>query len=383
MRIAIIGSGIAGSLLAKNLDGVSGITVDLYERAAPGEHDGAGTGLNLGPNGFKALRLHDPETHARLRAASFEWRTWVVELVDGTKLLDLDLLDLADETGARLRWSELYALMRAPVLARTRYGHAFETLEEDSARRLVPVFKTPSGQIVRDGGYDLVVAGDGRFSKLRELTCGPIQSQQMGIGIWRLLTSDEGSPFDDYRQWFHGNNRLLAYRVPGGHVYACGVFALGGAAIEAHHKTEEFRQACFRPEGKPPCPSVAWILARAREEEQELHWARLQVSPLLRGDATGRVLLLGDAAQAMVPTLGQGATQAIEDGVIAASILRKGGGVKEIAASRDARVEFVRDFSLEATDTMLGADPVAGTLAKSGPEFLAKLKKLYRDVPGP
>jgi salicylate hydroxylase len=383
MRIAIIGSGIAGSLLAKNLDGVSGITVDLYERAAPGEHDGAGTGLNLGPNGFKALRLHDPETHARLRAASFEWRTWVVELVDGTKLLDLDLLDLADETGARLRWSELYALMRAPVLARTRYGHAFETLEEDSAGRLVPVFKTPSGQIVRDGGYDLVVAGDGRFSKLRELTCRPIQSQQMGIGIWRLLTSDEGSPFDDYRQWFHGNSRLLAYRVPGGHVYACGVFALGGEAIEAHHKTEEFRQACFRPEGKPPCPSVAWILARAREEEQELHWARLQVSPLLRGDATGRVLLLGDAAQAMVPTLGQGATQAIEDGVIAASILRKGGGVKAIAASRDSRVEFVRDFSLEATDTMLGTDPVAGTKAKSGPEFLAKLKKLYRDVPGP
>jgi salicylate hydroxylase len=383
MRIAIIGSGIAGSLLAKNLDGVSGITVDLYERAAPGEHDGAGTGLNLGPNGFKALRLHDPETHARLRAASFEWRTWVVELVDGTKLLDLDLLDLADETGARLRWSELYALMRAPVLARTRYGHAFETLEEDSAGRLVPVFKTPSGQIVRDGGYDLVVAGDGRFSKLRELTCGPIQSQQMGIGIWRLLTSDEGSPFDDYRQWFHGNNRLLAYRVPGGHVYACGVFALGGEAIEAHHKSEEFRRACFRPAGKPPCPSVAWILSRAREEEQELHWARLQVSPLLRGDATGRVLLLGDAAQAMVPTLGQGATQAIEDGVIAASILRKGGGVKEIAASRDSRVEFVRDFSLEATDTMLGADPVAGTKAKSGPEFLAKLKKLYRDMPGP
>jgi salicylate hydroxylase len=383
MRIAIIGSGIAGSLLAKNLDGVAGVTVDLYERAAPGEHDGAGTGLNLGPNGFKALRLHDPETHARLRAASWEWRSWIVELVDGTRLLDLDLLDLADEPGARLRWSELYALMREPVLARTRYGHEFVALEEDSAKRLVPIFKTPSGETIRNGGYDLLVAGDGRFSKLRELTCGPIQSQQMGIGIWRLLTSDEGSPFDDYRQWFHGNNRLLAYRVPGGHVYACGVFALGGETVEAHHKTEDFRRACFLPQDKPPCPSVAWILDRAAAQENDLHWARLQVSPLLRGDESGRVLLLGDAAQAMVPTLGQGATQAIEDGVIAASILRKGGGVKAIAAARDARVEFVRDFSLEATDTMLGADPVAGTLAKSGPEFLAKLMKLYRDVPGP
>ncbi len=383
MRIAIIGSGIAGSLLAKNLDGVPGVTVDLYERAAPGEHDGAGTGLNLGPNGFKALRLHDPETHARLRAASWEWRTWIVELVDGTKLLDLDLLDLADEPGARLRWSELYALMRAPVLARTRYGHEFVALEEDSAKRLVPVFKAPSGETIRNGGYDLLVAGDGRFSKLRELTCGPIQSQQMGIGIWRLLTSDAGSPFDDYRQWFCGNSRLLAYRVPGGHVYACGVFALNGDTIDAHHKTEEFRRANFLPKDKPPCPSVAWILDRAAAQESDLHWARLQVSPLLRGDESGRVLLLGDAAQAMVPTLGQGATQAIEDGAIAASILRKGGGVNEIAAARDARVEFVRDFSLEATDTMLGADPVAGTLAKAGPDFLAKLKKLYREVPGP
>lgn len=383
MRIAVIGSGIAGSLLAKNLDGVAGVTVDLYERAAPGEHDGAGTGLNLGPNGFKALRLHDPETHARLRAASFEWRSWVVELVDGTKLLDLDLLDLADETGARLRWSELYALMREPVLARTRYGHEFVALEEDSAKRLVPVFATPAGETIRNDGYDLLVAGDGRFSKLRELTCGPIQSQQMGIGIWRLLTSDADSPFDDYRQWFHGNNRLLAYRVPGGHVYACGVFALGGENIEAHHKSEEFRCACFLPKDKPPCPPVAWILERAAVQENDLHWARLQVSPLLRGDSSGRVLLLGDAAQAMVPTLGQGATQAIEDGVIAASIIRNGGGVKEIAAARDARVAFVRDFSLEATDTMLGVDPVAGTKAKSGPAFRAKLEKLYRDVPGP
>lgn len=36
-------------------------------------------------------------------------------------------------------------------------------------------------------------------------------------------------------------------------------------------------------------------------------------------------MLLGDAAHAMVPTLGQGATQAIEDGVLAGAILRAGG----------------------------------------------------------
>jgi salicylate hydroxylase len=84
----------------------------------------------------------------------------------------------------------------------------------------------------------------------------------------------------------------------------------------------------------------------------------------------------------MVPTLGQGATQAIEDGVLAAKLLREGKSVAEIAAVRDARVEFVRDFSMEASDTLLpGSDTVALTRAKDGPEFRAKLRRLYTEVP--
>ncbi len=96
--------------------------------------------------------------------------------------------------------------------------------------------------------------------------------------------------------------------------------------------------------------------------------ARLQSSPLQRSAADGRVLLLGDAAHAMVPTLGQGATQAIEDGVLAGAVLRAGGDVAAVAALRDPRVEFVRRFSLEASDTMLpGSDPVAGRARRRGP----------------
>jgi 2-polyprenyl-6-methoxyphenol hydroxylase-like FAD-dependent oxidoreductase len=379
MRIGIVGAGVAGSLLAKNLAGRPGFDVDIFDRAEPGAQDGAGTGLNLGPNGLKALRLHDPETHARLREASYEWRRWVVDLTDGTRLLDIDLLDLAEETGARLRWSELYALLRAPLDRKIRWAHAFEALESDSAGRPVPVFRTAHG-LVRTGGYDLLVAGDGRFSRLRELVCGPIRATQLGIAIWRLLTGDTSCPFDDYGQWFHASNRLLAYRLPGGHVYACGVFPIASPDIEAHHKTEAFQRALFGPS---LCPAAAWILDRAFAAP-ELHWARLQISPLARGNPGAKVLLLGDAAQAMVPTLGQGATQAIEDGVLAAALLRQGKGIAEIADARDKRVEFVRDFSMDASDTLLpGADPVAGTLAKNVPAFRAKLRRLYTEVPGP
>ena len=114
----------------------------------------------------------------------------------------------------------------------------------------------------------------------------------------------------------------------------------------------------------------------------QVHWARLQVTPLQRGSADGRVLFLGDCAHAMVPTLGQGATQALEEGVLAAAVLKRGGGVAEIAALRDPRVSFIREFSLEATDSMQpGADALALSRHKMAPDFLAKLRRAYTDVP--
>jgi salicylate hydroxylase len=102
---------------------------------------------------------------------------------------------------------------------------------------------------------------------------------------------------------------------------------------------------------------------------------------VLRHTPDRRCLFLGDAAQAMVPTLGQGATQAVECGVIAAEVLKRGGTPADVAARRDARVEFVREFSLEASDTLLPpCDVVEGTRKKNEPAFLQKLRRLYTEV---
>jgi len=99
---------------------------------------------------------------------------------------------------------------------------------------------------------------------------------------------------------------------------------------------------------------------------------------------------LGDAAHGMVPTLGQGATQAIEDGCVAAALIaaRLAAGSRDVDewlrafdAARSVRIRFVMDFSLEASDTLFaGSDPVAGSLKKVQPPFRAKLSRLYRDV---
>ena len=78
----------------------------------------------------------------------------------------------------------------------------------------------------------------------------------------------------------------------------------------------------------------------------------------------------------MVPTLGQGATQSVEDACVAAQVITRalaaGSSLEpvpgQVEALRLERVRFAADFSREATDTMLeGADPVAGTLKKLGP----------------
>jgi salicylate hydroxylase len=90
--------------------------------------------------------------------------------------------------------------------------------------------------------------------------------------------------------------------------------------------------------------------------------------------------------------LGQGATQAIEGACLAADLLcariKAGGGAAdipgwlvEVEQLRRERVQFVMEFSLEATDTMLpGSDPVAGSRKKMEPPFMRKLARLYRDI---
>ncbi len=102
------------------------------------------------------------------------------------------------------------------------------------------------------------------------------------------------------------------------------------------------------------------------------------------------VMYLGDSAHGMAPTLGQGATQSMEDACAAAMILAReiGAGrcaprdwLTQIEAARGARIRFAMALSIDATDTLLaGADPVAGARWKTGPGFLGDLSTLFREV---
>jgi 2-polyprenyl-6-methoxyphenol hydroxylase-like FAD-dependent oxidoreductase len=388
MRIGIIGTGVAGSLFVGATKTIRGFTVQAFDRIPANNRDEAGTGLNIGPNALKAMRLHGGLSLEALRAASLPWRRWLIALTNGTKIIDLDLLDVAEEPGLRIRWAHLYRILRATSASSTLYGRSLEALEQDSEGRLVPVFRTADGSLVREGAFDLLVAADGRYSRLRELVDGVPRSVYPGIGTWRLLVRDvASSPIDDYGQYFCGNARLLSFRLPDNCVYIAGSFPLAGTgSVPDYTKTARAQRRFFQPEEGSVSPEVEWMLSKLDRHIDDMNWARTQEIETLHHALDGRVLLLGDAAHAMFQTLGQGATQAIEDALAAAAILRRQPqspravciGYEE---RRRDRIEFARRFTREATDTLLpGADPVAGSLAKGQEPFLAKLRQLYLDV---
>ena len=395
MRIVIVGAGVAGCVMARKLSQLAGVEVICLERVARDDHSEAGTGLNVGPNAVKALKLTDPELADAITQASFPWATWRISLTDGTELFNLKLKDVAEGPGWRIRWSELYRVLRDAAGASVHYGCEISKIGRDANHpRKTAIAWTQNGQTQRIDDIDLLIAADGRYSRVRRAISGEPPIRQTGVAISRVLVEDTSNGLiTDYQQWFNGPNRLLAFRVPPDHVYVATAFPIPpDQPVPESLKQSEALRAAFTPRDGTLSDKGRWLIDTICANVADMHWARMQEHDVLYADPHAPVLYLGDASHGMVPTLGQGATQAIEDAAVAASLIARewatGGReprawLGQIDALRRERMRFTMEFSLEATDTMLAdADPVAGTLHKKQPEFMAKLRRLYREVPG-
>jgi len=393
MRIVIVGAGVAGCVMARQLSKLPDVEVICLERVAPDDHSESGTGLNVGPNAVKALGAIDADLAQKIAQASFPWTTWRISLTDGQVLFDLPLAEVADGPGWRIRWSELYRGLRDAAAESISYDCTITHLGRDpAAPHKTTIAWAQNGMSHRLDGIDLMIAGDGRYSMVRQAISGDPAVRHIGVSIFRLLVPDTSAGLiDDYEQWFNGPNRLLSFRVPPGHIYIAGTFPIApNASIPDDLKTPEALRAAYTPAQGPPSDQAKWMIDQICDNVGDTHWARMQEHDALYCARDCDVLYLGDAAHGMVPTLGQGATQALEDAACAATIITRNylAGRRDIrqwltniATAREARMRFVMEFSLEATDTMLeGSDPVAGTLHKTEPGFMDRLKILYRDV---
>ncbi|WP_156373105.1 FAD-dependent monooxygenase [Pseudorhodoferax sp. Leaf267] len=395
MKIVIIGAGVAGAILARRLSRLPGLNVHCLERVGPEDHSESGTGLNVGPNAIKALRRCDPALAASVEAASLPWKHWHVAMADGTVLMDLPLTQVADNPGIRIRWSELYRVLREGAGTAIRYGCQVEHIGPCTQAGKTCVRYTQDGQTITLDGIDLLIGADGRYSATRAAFSGLPEPRHIGVAILRTLVPDTSAGLiDDYGQWFNGAHRLLAFRVPPGQVYIAATYPVEpGAPLKDEWKTEASMRATYTPASGQPSAQMAWLLDALCANLAEAHWARMQESDVLFAEPQADVLYLGDSAHGMAPTLGQGATQAMEDACaaallieaeVAAGRLAARGWLQAIDAARRERIRFVMALSVQATDTMLaGADPVAGTRWKTEAPFLADLATLFRDVPLP
>ncbi len=173
-----------------------------------------------------------------------------------------------------------------------------------------------STAILEDGERveaDVLVGADGIASAIRQALHGKAAPVYAGYTCWRGICRDDGSLPD--------GSAILAV----GHGMQCGIWHCGEGQIywfvtkNAPEGTAggkaEVLALCRN--WAPPIPGVV-----ESTPSDSIIQNDILDRPPLRKWGLGRATLLGDAAHAATPNLGQGACQALEDAVVLAHCLR-------------------------------------------------------------
>ncbi|MGH3585156.1 MAG: FAD-dependent monooxygenase, partial [Pseudonocardia sp.] len=187
----------------------------------------------------------------------------------------------------------------------------------------------PDGTVVHSGGTstaDLVVGADGVHSVTRRSVWPRVPGPRyVGYTAWRLVTV--AHPVDGNVEVWGRGERVGYQPLPDGRIYC---YVIVNAPAGSHGGLEELRDRFAR--WPDPVPA---LLRSARPEDLVQHDAF--ELPGLRTYVSGRVALLGDAAHAMTPNLGQGACQALEDAVTLAAVVDRLSVPEGLAAYDRAR----------------------------------------------
>ncbi|WP_351235849.1 FAD-dependent monooxygenase [Streptomyces sp. NPDC002133] len=312
----IVGGGVGGLAAAIALHR-RGWRVEVLERAQKFAEIGAG--ISLWPNALHALEV--------LGLAGTVHALGAVEAVGGVR----------DHRGRRLSRADNAELAR-------RFGHPLVVLHRaDLLRALteaLPADSLRSGSevhAVRDDGQclvidhrggesraDLVVGADGLRSTVRRAlwpdAAGP---RYAGYTAWRMVTEPLSEPPSEGAATWGRGARLGYTALPGGRMYCFATASLpaGSASAPSEH-AELLRRFGSWPDPIPELLAAVPADAVLRHDLYDL--------PPLSSFVRGRVALLGDAAHAMTPNLGQGACQALEDAVTLAHCLD---GAPDVAAA--------------------------------------------------
>ena len=335
--ILIVGGGIAGLTAARALDR-DGHSVRIVERA---EAFGAvGAGIVLQGN---ALAILDTVgLGGAVREAGQSTGTGGIFTSTGEALMQVDraalgAMPLVRDIASFYR-PELHAVLaRAVAALPTHLGSELASLEHRPHGARVELSDGWAGEV------DVVVGADGIHSRVRSLALGAATPgvRYAGYRCWRAIAPNRVGVERVSEAWGSGQ-RIGLVPLTRERVYAFMVFnAPSGspATTGASSPLDEVRGAfgAFRGDAGAFLASLSERDALMQHDIDELDrvvWGR------------GRVVLIGDAAHAMTPNLGQGAAQGIEDAAALACLLREQDDDAELATAlerlRHARVTLVK-----------------------------------------
>jgi 2-polyprenyl-6-methoxyphenol hydroxylase-like FAD-dependent oxidoreductase len=336
VKVGVVGCGIVGPAVALLLTR-DGHDVEVFERSVPARATGAGFLLQrLGQLVVEELGLGEA-----LRSQSATVRRVHARARSGRVVLDFGYDDVVPgaagwgvnrETLCRLL---VEALSSADIPLRTE--HEVERLSHRAGRWWLDF---PDGESRR---FDLVIGADGARSKVRR----QIGAARKDVGypygaLWSVVPDPEGIAGDVLHQRY-ADTRITLGILPVGIGEACIYWSVPnrkmGAVLAAG-------PAAWVAEARPHAGHLAPLVDRAANAG--LIGARYRdvvvTSPFIEQDRTG-VVLVGDAAHAMSPQLGLGASIGLADAWTLAACLRDNPGdlrraLSEYADERRAHVRW-------------------------------------------
>lgn len=309
VHVLMIGGGIGGLTAAIALQ-QAGIRVSVYERA-PALHE-IGAGLSLWANAVRALDTLG--LAAPLLARGVPEGSGAIRTARGETLVEAASHDLERRYGAKsviVHRAELQALLRDALPADVLHlGAALHSFTE-SGQGVCATFADGSTAC-----GDVLIGADGIHSAVRAQLWGAAKPRYAGYTAWRAVVPFPHAQLLPGETWGCGQRFGIA-PMTDGRVYW---FATQNAP-EGQPDGAAGRKAdvltLFRA-FHAPIPQLIAATHEALILRNDIY-----DRPPLKQWGRGRTTLLGDAAHAMTPNLGQGACQAIEDAVVLARCLHE------------------------------------------------------------
>lgn len=357
MKILVVGGGIGGMSAVIRLieDGHEVVLIDLD----PGWRV-YGAGITItGPTlrAYRRLGLLD-----RLRAEGAISKGTRVYRFDGTFMAELDEPGLEDGLPANggIMRPRLHRIMQeriAELGGAVRLGITVDALDQDGAGVDVRFSDGTAGR------FDLVVGADGIGSRVRALAFpGAVEPTYTGQGCWRVSMRTP-QPMDRGEFYLGG--------IGAAGITPCAPDAMYLWLLTPHAPGERVDEATAHDRLRALLAGFGGTAGWVRDHMTAQDWvnyrplcAVLQPAPW----ASGRIVLLGDAAHATTPHLASGAGMAVEGALVLAEELARPGRSVEAALIAYGERRFERCRHVVEASVAAGALQ----LAHAAPDAIAQ-----------